>query len=345
MLLRVGVIGLGRMGKLHFLNALHMRDVKVVAVADKSRVNRKAGEKYRVKTYDDYTKLVDAEELDAVIISLPNFLKRESIFYASEKGLDIFVDKPLARNLAEAEEIVRKVRAENVRLMVGVNYRYFDSVKKLKDILDEGRVGDVVIATSELIMDGPFSHPLVPKPVPEWWFDKEKAGGGALLDLGYHLIDIFNWMFGDLDLEFSSFGYRFGLSIEDSATVVLRSPKIGVRCIVNVGWFSKMIFPNFNFRINLHGTVGYVSTDRFAPKNLYFHAMEEGALNLFRKISGRKIHYLSYTYYYASFAKVLGQFFESIKNGSETPVTLQQQLSVIKALDNAYEQSEGMKIG
>lgn len=339
MLLRVGVVGLGRMGKLHFLNALRMKDVKVVAVADKSKGNRKAAEKYRVKTYDDYTKLVDSEELDAVIISLPNFLKRESIFYASEKGLDIFVDKPLARNLAEAQEIVRKARAENVRVMVGVNYRYFDSVQKVKKTLDEGRVGDVVIATSELIMDGPFSHPLVPKPVPEWWFDKEKAGGGALLDLGYHLIDIFNWMYGDLEIIFSTLGYRFGLSIEDSATVVLRSPKTGVRCIVNTGWFSKMVFPNFNFRINLHGTVGYVSTDRFAPKNLYFHAVKEGTFNLFRRVIGKKPRYLSYTYYYASFAEVLDQFFETIRKEGQLPVLLEEQLAVIKTIESIYRQN------
>jgi len=339
MLLRVGLIGLGKMGKLHFLNALRMKDVKLVAIADKSKGNRKAAEKYPIKTYDNYTKLVDSEDLDAVIISLPNFLKRESIFYASEKGLDIFVDKPLARNLAEAEEIVRKVRAKKIKLMVGVNYRYFDSVQKLKNIFDEGTVGDVVIATSELIMDGPFSHPLVPKPVPEWWLDKEKAGGGALLDLAYHLIDIFNWMFGDLEIEFSTLGYRFGMPIEDSATVVLRSPKTGVRCIVNAGWFSKMIFPNFNFRINLHGTVGYVSTDRFSPKNLYFHAMKEGALNLFRRAIGKSVQYLSYTYYYASFTKVLHQFFESIKKDVQLPVLLEEQMAVIKTIESVYRQN------
>jgi len=335
------VIGLGRMGKLHFLNASHMNDVKVVAVADKNKRNRKIAEKHHVQAYDDYEKLVDSEELDAVIISLPNFLKRESIFYATEKGLDIFVDKPLARNLAEAQEIVRKVNAGNVRLMVGVNYRYFDSVQKVKKMLDEGRVGDVVIATSELIMDGPFSHPLVPKPVPEWWFDKEKAGGGALLDLGYHLIDIFNWMFGDLELEFSTLGYRFGLPIEDSATVVLKSTRNGVNGIVNSGWFSKMIFPNFNFRINLNGTVGYVSTDHFAPRNLYLHAIKEATLNLFRRAVGKRVHYLSYTYYYASFFKVLDQFFEAIREDTSIPVSLESQLEVMKAIETVYRQNRG----
>ncbi len=335
------MIGLGRMGKLHFLNALHMNDVKVVAVADKNKRNRKVAEEHHVKAYDDYEQLVDSKELDAVIISLPNFLKRESIFYAAEKGLDIFVDKPLARNLSEAQEIVRKVNAENVRLMVGVNYRYFDSVQKVKKILDEGRVGDVVIATSELIMDGPFSHPLVPKPVPEWWFDKEKAGGGALLDLGYHLIDIFNWMFGDLEIEFSTLGYRFGLPIEDSATVVMKSTKNGVSGIVNAGWFSKMIFPNFNFRINLNGTVGYVSTDHFAPRNLYLHAIKEASLNLFRRAAGKRVHYLSYTYYYASFFKVLNQFFEAIREDTSISVSLESQLEVIKAIETVYTQTEG----
>ena len=339
-MLRVGVAGLGRMGKLHFLNALHNDDVNVVAIADARRSNQKAAEKYNVKIYDDYKKLIESEDLDAIIISLPNFLKKESVVYAAEKDLAIFIDKPLARNFGEAEEIVKIAEMKNVPLMVGVNYRYFDSVQKVRSIVDEGGVGDIVIATSELIMDGPFSHSFVPRPIPEWWLDKEKAGGGALMDLGYHLIDMFNWMFGNMEIEFSTLGYRFGLPIEDSATLVLRSPKTNTRCIINVGWFSKMVFPNFNFRINLHGTVGYVSTDHFAPKNLYFHAVKEGVFNLFRKILGRKIHCLSYTYYYASFAKILNQFFEIIKNDAELPVSLEEQLAVIKTIERIYKQNE-----
>ena len=339
-LLRIGVIGLGRMGELHFMNVLRMKGVKVVAIADKSKRKRKSAEKYHVKTYDDYKKLIDAEELDAVIISLPNFLKKESIIYASEKDLDIFLDKPLARNLDEAEEIVQKVKSENVRLMVGVNYRYFDSVQKLKEIVDGGRIGDVVIAMSELIMDGPFSHPLVPKPVPEWWFAKEKVGGGALLDLGYHLIDIFHWMFGDFEVVFSTLGHRFRLSIEDSATVVLRAPQTSTRFILNTGWFSKTIFPNFNFRIILHGTVGHASTDQFAPRNLYLHAIKEGTLNLFRRAAARKIRCLFYTYYYASFVKILNQFFEAIREDMPIPIGLKSQLEVLRTIENVYRQSE-----
>ena len=127
------------MGQLHMLNAMRVGGVEVVAAADKSEKNRNYAQKYHVKAYDDYTKLIDSEDLDAVIISLPNFLKKEGVFYAAEKGLDIFLDKPIARNLAEAQEMAAKVETENVRMMVGVNYRYFPCVQKLKNKLEAAK--------------------------------------------------------------------------------------------------------------------------------------------------------------------------------------------------------------
>jgi len=343
-MLNVGIAGLGKMGKLHFLNALKSNNVNVVAVADLSKSNRKSAEKYHIKSYKNYQTMIDAEKLDAIIISLPNFLKKESLFYSSDNNLDIFIDKPFARSLKEAEEMIKKIESKNIKVMVGVNYRYFDSFQKVKKIIEEGNIGEVVLATSELIMDGPFSHPLVPSPVADWWFSKEKSGGGALLDLGYHLIDLFCWMFGDLEVEFSSLNYRYHLPIEDAATVILKSKKTGIRCTVNTGWFSKMIFPDFNFRINMHGTVGYISTDEFAPKNLYFHAVKEGTKNFVRKVIGRKLHYLSYTYYYSSFVNILNLFFESINKDLEIPVKLDEQLSVMKSIEMAYKKNEGINI-
>ncbi len=141
-MIKVGIIGLGHMGQLHMQNVMRIRGFEVVAGADKALKNRKYAERFHVKTYDDYTKLIDSEEFDAVIISLPNFLKKEGVFYAAEKGLDIFLDKPISRNLTEAKEMVRKVEKQDVRMMVGVNYRYFPCVQKLKNKIDNGEIGD-----------------------------------------------------------------------------------------------------------------------------------------------------------------------------------------------------------
>lgn len=336
----MGVIGLGHMGQLHLLNALRVDGVEVVAGADKSEGNRKYAERHHVKTYDDYTKLVESEKLDAVIISLPNFLKKDCIQYAAENKLDIFLDKPMARNYAEASEIVQKVEKENVRLMVGVNYRYIPCVQKLKSVFDDGRIGDPVIATADLILNGPLSHGAVPLPVPEWWLSKETAGGGALLDLGYHLIDLLAWMLGDLEVTYSKLGYRMNLPVEDSATVVLKSKSGDATCVVNVGWFERSIFPDFNFRVNIHGTASYASTDHFSPGDLRVHAAKEGVRNILRRIVLKKPRYLTYTYYYSSFYELFGLFFDALKRGTEMPVSLAKELDVIRMIDNVYKEHE-----
>ena len=339
-MVKVGIIGLGHMGQLHMLNAMRVDGVEIVAAADKSPRNCKFAERFNVKTYDDYTKLIDAEKLDAVIISLPNFLKRDGVFYAAEKGLDIFLDKPISRSLAEAQEMITKVQKEDVRMMVGVNYRYFPCVQKLKSKLDKGELGDTVIATSELVLNGPISHAVVPAPVPEWWLSKDLAGGGALLDLGYHLVDLLTWMLGDFNVSYSSLGHNMNLPVEDAGTVVLKSKDTDLSCVVNVGWFSKSIFPDFNFRVNLHGTVGFDSTDRYLPDDARVNAVKEGVKNLARRLAFKKLSYLSYTYYYSSFYTIINLFFDALKTGSEFPVSLEKQLDVIRILESAYRLNE-----
>jgi myo-inositol 2-dehydrogenase/D-chiro-inositol 1-dehydrogenase len=337
-LLRIGIVGLGNMGKLHLLNTLHNKDVEVIAAADKNRGGRKYAEKYNVKTYDDYTKLIDSEKLDAVIISLPNFLKKDGVFYAAERKLDIFLDKPIARNFPEAQAIVQKAKKENVRLMLGVNYRYYPSVQKLKKSLDEGRIGDPVIATAELVHSGPFSYGVVPVPIPEWWLDKETSGGGALLDFGYHLIDILTWMFGDLEVVYSNLEHTLNLPVEDAGTLTLKSKSGKVTCIVNTGWFSRSIFPNLNFRVNIHGTAGYDSTDLYRPRDLRLNALKEGLRNIFRKVLLKEPLCLTYTYYYSSFITILNLFFDALKHGTELPVSLEKELEVIRIIDHVYSQ-------
>ena len=337
---KVGIVGLGHMGQLHMQNAMRVDGVEVVAAADKSPKSRKYAERFHVKTYDDYCKLIDQEELDAVIVSLPNFLKKEGVFYAAEKGLDIFLDKPISRNLAEAEEIVRKVQKQNVRMMLGVNYRYFPCMQKLKAKLDSGEIGDPVIATSELVMNGPISHALVPVPIPEWWLSKDLAGGGALLDLGYHLIDGLCWLMGDFEVSYSNLGHKMNLPVEDAGTIVLNSKNSHATAVVNVGWFSKSIFPDFNFRINMHGTVGFDSTDSYLPADARVNAFKEGVFNVARRIARKKPNYLSYTYFYSSFYTIMDKFFDALKTGEEFPVSLEKQLDVIRIIDSAYKKNE-----
>lgn len=341
MVIKVGVVGLGKMGRLHLRNCRFVKDAKVVAVADASKRSLMLANDMGIKKlYQDYHELLKSTDLDAVIISLPNFLHLESICATAEAGKDIFVEKPLASSVAECEKIIDVVEESGVKLMVGHNFRFIDSVQKLKTEYEKGTVGDVELALLELCLNGPFAPSLEPTPVQEWYFRKEKIGMGCL-DSGYHLIDLFQWFFGEADVLYANLGYRYHLPYEDSSIVILRSKKGSTKGVLNVGWFSKAIFPRFDFRIILHGTSGFMSTDQYTPRNLYVHAAKEAIKNIARRIVGIKIHPLTYTYFYASYFKELQCFFESLKNGSEPPVTMESALKSIKIIEQIYQTKEG----
>jgi len=338
-MIKVGVIGLGRMGMLHLMNCLQMDGVKVVAVADRSKKALKKAESLGVgRLYTDYHDLLNhSSNMDVVILSLPNFLHFESIKLALENGLDVFVEKPMANTVEECREIVKLVEKSGRKSMVGHCVRFMDMVEKMKEALDTGRIGSLEVATMEEIINGPFAHPRVPAPVSDWWFDPKKSGGGALLDIGYHMIDLFRFFAGDSKVVFSCLDHKFNLPVEDGAIVVLRSSNSSAKGIINVGWYQKAIFPQFDFRIVLHGNAGYVSSDDFVPRSMYFHAIREGTKNLLRKLVGKKIRPLSYTYYYESYYKELKHFFDCIKYDLNPSISAIEGLKTIELVDEVYK--------
>jgi len=337
--LNVGFIGLGKMGRLHMSNCLHIDGVRMVAAADRSKKALKRAKSLGVSNlYIDYRDLLsDSLDLDAVIIALPNFLHFESIRSALEAGLNVFVEKPLANTVEECREIVKLVEASGRKLMIGHCMRFMEAIEKMKDSMDKGHIGNLEVVTIEEVINGPFAHAAVPSPVSEWWFDPKKAGGGALLDLGYHLIDLFRFFAGDCRVLFSSLDHKFNLPIEDGAIVILHSIGSSTKGIINVGWYQKTVFPKFNLRLILHGNAGYVSSDDLVPSNLYFHAIKQGTKNLFLKIVGKKIRPLSYTYYYESYYKELKHFFDSIRQDTHPSISAVDGLKTIEIIEEAYK--------
>lgn len=338
-MVNVGIIGLGQMGRLHLYNCLHIDGVNVIAASDKSKRLLKKTEELGVKKlYVNYHDMLkdSSNQLDGVIISLPNFLHYESVQAALEAGLDVFIEKPLARTVEECRSIENSVTKSGRKLMVGHCVRFLDAVEKMKDLVDRGSIGSVEVITAEEVLNGPFSHSAVPTPIPEWWFDLEKTGGGVLLDLGYHMIDLFRFFAGEANVIFSQLDHKMNLPMEDSAIVILHSKSSNAKGIINVGWYQKTIFPGFNFRLIVHGNSGFTSTDDYLPRNPYVHAMKEGTKNFLRRITGRKIRPLSYTYYYEQYVKELVSFFECLDKDIDPPITVTDGMRTIEIISDAY---------
>jgi len=340
-MIKTGIAGLGRQGMLHLMNCLNMKDVQVVAAADMSKTALNKAKSLGMRNlYKDYNDMFKAHtDLDAVILSMPNFLHLQCIQTALESGFNVFTEKPLASTVSECQEIVSLVRKSGKKLMIGHNCRFYEASVKMKQSLEKGFLGELEVITTEEVINGPFAHPAVPKPVAEWWFDPAKAGGGVLLDIGYHMIDLFRFFAGNGKVLYSFLGHRLNLPIEDTAIVVLQSSS-GVKGIVNVGWYERTIFPRFNFRVILHGNAGYMSTDELIPKNLYSHAVKEGVKNIFRRVTGKGIRPLSYTYYYESYYKELSDFFSCIKNDTEPSVSAEEGLRTIEIIQEAYRRAK-----
>lgn len=338
-MIRVGVIGLGRMGMLHLMSCKKIDGVQVVGVADSSKKSLAKAKALGIdKAYADYHELLNhPSELDAVILSLPNFMHFESIKLALENGLNVFAEKPLAPTVSECSEIVRLAANSGRKLMVGHVMRFEEAMEIMRKRLANGFIGDLEVATIEEIINGPFSHPRVPAPVSDWWFDPKKSGGGALLDVGYHMFDLYRFFAGESEVTYSYLNHRLNLPVEDGAIVMLQSTGSHAKGIVNVGWYQQTVFPKYNFRTLLHGTAGYLSSDDFIPKNLYRWALKEGSKNILRRIVGRRVRYLSYTYHYEPFYKELVHFFDCVRRDVEPAVSAVDGLKTVELIEAAYK--------
>jgi len=267
------LIGLGYVGKTHLRHSINLTDARLVAVSDISKKALANARRMGIRdTLFDYQQLLKKPNIDAVIIALPTHLHRSCALYAVEAGKDIFLEKPLARNPVEGREIVSSAEKHGRKLMVGYHLRFVPSFCGLKEQLLTGSLGEVQTAIATFVGTGPMimhrAEGHAPRPVPSWWFNKELTGGGAIMDLGCHLINLLRWYFGEIVDIRSYLGHRFNLDIEDHATCVAKFAS-GQIAVINVGWFSL----DHQLRVELLGTVRNASTE-IKPPNKIMHAIQ-----------------------------------------------------------------------
>jgi myo-inositol 2-dehydrogenase/D-chiro-inositol 1-dehydrogenase len=268
----LGIIGLGYIGMVHLRNSMKLANAHLVAVSDLSkRALNEAKNAGVEKTFVNYRELLKDDEVCSVIIALPTHLHAQCVRDAAEAKKHIFLEKPIARNVAEAKEVISAAQRNSVKLMIGYPLRFNRAMIKLKEQIRSGSLGNVEVAYATFVDSGPFKHrtqDYVPSPVPEWWFKKELTGGGALIDLGSHMINLLRWYFGEITDIKSYLGYRFNMNFEDHAICLTRFES-GTLAVINVGWFSQQ----FQQKVETFGTVKHAIVD-VVPPNRILAAMQ-----------------------------------------------------------------------
>lgn len=195
--MKVGVVGCGGMGTTHYLSwkALSAQmDVEVVALADcREEFLEKAAAYFpEAKKYNLGMDLIEQEELDIVDICLPSYLHVSHAVAAMEKGMHVFVEKPICLTEEDGQKILETEKRTGVKAMVGQVIRSFDEYNYLKDIYDNKTYGKLKsIVMQRLSGDVTWGF--------DDWFHDEKRSGSVVLDLHVHDLDYLRYLLGEPD--------------------------------------------------------------------------------------------------------------------------------------------------
>ncbi len=189
--IRVGVIGVGSIAEAgHFPNYAKHPDVELVAIADVD--SQRAGlmaEKYGVpKVYSTAEDMLANENLDAVSVCTWNCSHVPLAELVVKLGVDVLVEKPLGLSYADTSRLAELVREKGQVGMVGMTHRYRNESQALKRIVDSGALGQIYYVKAQILRQ---------RGTPTGWFtDISKSGGGPLMDIGVHVLDLAWWLAG-----------------------------------------------------------------------------------------------------------------------------------------------------
>ncbi|MYL33892.1 gfo/Idh/MocA family oxidoreductase [Pontibacillus yanchengensis] len=188
--MNVGVIGTGSISELHLKGYDRLKEVRILAVCDTNmeRAREKASQFGAEYVFEDYNQLLALEMVDAVSICTWNNTHAEIAIAALKAGKDVLVEKPLCMSIAEARAVEAAVHESGQMLQVGFVRRHGTNAKVLKTFIDNGELGEIYYAkaTCTRRIGNPGG----------WFADKERSGGGPLIDLGVHMIDLCWYLMG-----------------------------------------------------------------------------------------------------------------------------------------------------
>lgn len=188
-MIRVGMIGAGIIGHDHARALRIVNEVEFKAVADIVPARAKEfEEKYGARPYTDYKEMLKNEQLDAVVINLPHGLHKEAAIYSAYCGLHVFLEKPMANSVEECNSMLEAAEKNNVKLMIGHIQRFFAENIKAKELIHSGELGDLVMITDIRNID------YFTEKRPGWFFSKQLAGGGIVMNYGAHSLDKLIWL-------------------------------------------------------------------------------------------------------------------------------------------------------
>ena len=258
--LGICVVGLG-MGYAHAKSYSKMEDVDLyVCDIDQTKVERAKGELAVKGAFNTIDEALKSPKIEAIDAALPHDMHRDIAVRAAEAGKHFMTEKPLARNLIEADEMIEAAEKAGIKLMVAEGARFQSSVTKARQLIDEGLLGKIFLVR---VYQLESAHPS------GWRLDKERTGGGNLIDSGIHAVHLLRFLGGaDVELVFSQMTRLVLTEMEgeDTSATVVRFGN-GVVGNLITGWSFDAPVPETRFIV--YGTDGCLWQEWGGQRKLY----------------------------------------------------------------------------
>ncbi len=252
---RVGIIGSAFSSNLHAEAFQEVPEASLVAACSPNRAHvEEFGKKWNIsETTTDYRKLLERKDIDVVVVGIPNDLHREVVVAAAEAGKHIIIEKPLSHTLQDADAMLSASKRHRVKLMYAETLCFSPKYARAKKLVDEGAIGKLYMVKQGEKHSGPHSN---------WFYDVNRSGGGALMDMGCHGIEWARWMFGkpapkSVVAHCQRVYHTERTRGEDNSVVILEFEGGGI-AVIEDSWARQ---GGMDDRIELYGTEGVVLCD------------------------------------------------------------------------------------
>jgi len=336
-MIKIGIIGIGRMGISHHAILNSNDKVKITALADNSKFMLSIMKTYLdVSVYTSWQKMLEIEELDAIIVSTPPTFHYEIIKGAFDSGLHVFVEKPFTVNLNEARELTSLFKGSGLINQVGYVNRFNDVFNSIHSLLNKGVIGEIIRFKSEM-----FANTISePDDGGSSWRSSTETGGGAVFELASHAIDLVNYLIGEPDrVVGSSLNQIYSKNVEDavSSTFLYKDGKSGS---VYINWCEYSYRKPAN-KVEIFGTKGKIIADQHSFKIFMTTPNEEHGFR-----AGWNIRYITDVYRNAAidirgteFSHQLAHFIDCIEIGNSENISsfsegLRTHRIIAKIFDN-----------
>jgi predicted dehydrogenase len=254
-MVRIGIIGVGKMGISHLSILGAHPDVEIVGVADTSKIVTDVLQKYTsFKCYSDYKKMVEVARPEAVFVAAPTKYHYSFVRELIDRNIHVFVEKPFCLDVAQGAELVALVKQKGLVNQVGYHNKFIGTFREIKRIVQNGYIGQIQHFVGESY------GPVVIKKKQATWRSKPDEGGGCLMDYASHVIDLINDVVAPVKSVKGALMKSFYSETVDDSVYSLLETENNITGVLSVNW-SDETYRKMSTSITIVGSKGKLISD------------------------------------------------------------------------------------